>query len=219
MDALAGCGLFAPLPPALSLELAARSQTRTLRRGDALWDRGAPAVALAVVASGRIKCWIPGHDARQWVNHVGRPGDACGLAACVDGGAHTCNAEPLERSRVVFVPAAVLRAAMERSPAFACRIAQSLAHDVRRLLSACEDVTLRTPAERLARFLAEQANGSRVVELSETQTQIAAQLGTVREVVGRSLRQLESRGVISRDGRTVRVLLPDALALSAAGKT
>jgi CRP-like cAMP-binding protein len=168
-----------------------------------------------VVASGRLKCWSPGHDARQWVNAVVRPGGVCGLAAAVDGGPHACNAEPLERSRVVLVPSAVLRSTMERVPAFSRMVAGALARDVRRVLSVCEDVTLRTPVERLARFLVAQAAGNGVVELRETQTQIAAQLGTVREVVGRGLRHLESRGVISRTGRVVRVLRPRDLDLVA----
>src|SRR6185295_107742 len=134
--------------------------------------------AVAVVASGRVKCWSPGRDGRQWVNAVVRPGGTCALAACVDCGPYTCTAEPLERSRVVLVPAAALRLTMERSPAFARIVAISLAKDVRRVLSACEDVALRTPVERLARFLVAQSAGAGVVELRETQTQIAAQLGT-----------------------------------------
>jgi CRP-like cAMP-binding protein len=217
LDALAKCELFAALPQHVALDVASRSTLRTVRRGERLWDKGSPPASVAVVASGRVKCWIPGHDSRQWVNVVVRPGAVCGLAACVDGEAHTCNAEPLERSRVVLVPSDCVRSAMERSPAFTRVVATALARDVRRVLSVCEDVTLHAPVERLARFLVAQSAGSGVVELRETQTQIAAQLGTVREVVGRGLRLLELRGVISRTGRVVRVLRPSDLAAVAVG--
>jgi CRP/FNR family transcriptional regulator, cyclic AMP receptor protein len=215
LDALTRCELFEGLPPQILHELAQRSSLRTARRGERVWDQGGGATALAVVATGRVKCWIPGRESRQWVNVVARAGGFCGLAACVDGGGHTCNAEPLERSRIVWVPALALRSAMEKVPSFARRVALLLARDVRRLLSACEDITLHTPIERLARYLAVQVNGNGVVELRETQTQIAAQLGTVREVVGRGLRALESRGIISRSGRVVRVLkLPELHAIA-----
>jgi CRP-like cAMP-binding protein len=217
LEALSRSELFGALAPAALQELAARSVLKNVRRGERIWSRGDQATALAVVASGRVKCWSPGHDARQWVNVIARPGVACGLAACVDGGPHTCNAEPLERSRVVLVPTSAVRAAMERTPSFARAVANHLARDVRRVLGVCEDVTLRTPVERLARFLVAQAAGGVVVELRETQTQIAAQLGTVREVVGRGLRHLESRGVISRTGRVVRVLRPRDLDVVAGG--
>ena len=217
-DALLRSGLFAALPEALLRDVAVRSTMRTVRRGERLWDHGAPSTSVGIVATGRVKCWSPGHDSRQWVSSVVRPGGVCGLAACIDGGPYTCNAEPLERSRVVLVPQAAVRAAMEREPAFARRVAVTLAGDVRRVLSVCEDVALHTPLERLAHYLrTQQTPSSSVVELHETQTQIAAQLGTVREVVGRGFRSLESRGVIARTGRVVRVLKPVDLEAACGG--
>jgi CRP-like cAMP-binding protein len=217
LEAMVRSDVFNALPQGLLAEIAARSTLRVARRGEHLWEHGSPCNAIALVAQGRVKCWSPGRDSRQWVNTVVRPGGLCGLAACVDGGPHMCNAEPLERSRVVLVQAADVRTAMERSPAFARAVATCLAQHVRHVQAVCEDVTLRTPVERLARFLVCEADGGGVVELRETQTQIAAQLGTVREVVGRGLRQLESRGVISRTGRVVRVLRPADLDLVAHG--
>ena len=44
-----------------------------------------------------------------------------------------------------------------------------------------------------------------------TQSEIASQIGTVREVVVRLLRGMERDGLIERDGRAVRVLEPEAL--------
>jgi CRP/FNR family cyclic AMP-dependent transcriptional regulator len=217
-DALLKSGLFAALPEALLRDVAVRSTMRTVRRGERLWEHGAPCTAIGIVASGRVKCWSPGHDSRQWVSSVVRPGGVCGLAACIDGGPYTCNAEPLERSRVVLVPQSALRAAMEREPAFARRVAVTLAGDVRRVLSVCEDVALHTPLERLAHYLrTQQTPASSVVELHETQTQIAAQLGTVREVVGRGFRNLEAQGIVARTGRVVRILRLRELAEIAKG--
>lgn len=207
-EALERCDLFAALPPMLLRELAEGSTLRTFRRGERMWTHGTPCDVIAVVATGRVKCWSGGRDGRQWVCAVVRAGGVCGLAAGVDGGTHTCSAEPLERSSVVLIAASAFRAAMELDPAFAHGVAHHLARDVRRVLILCEDVTLRTPVERLARFLAAEAAANGVLELRETQTQIAAQLGTVREVVGRGLRHLESQGVIARTGRLVRILRP-----------
>jgi CRP-like cAMP-binding protein len=212
LEALARSDLFGALPEATLRELAAASSIRDVRRGDRLWAHGSPSATVALVASGGVRCWSRGHDQRQWVSGVVRQGGVCGLAPCVDGGAYTCNAEPIERSRIAFVPATVLRAVMEREPAFARRVAAALAREVRRVLSVCEDMTLHTPLERLAHFLEGQSAGAAVVRLREPQTQIAAQLGTVREVVGRAFRRLEAEGVVARSGRVVRILRPEALA-------
>ncbi len=213
VDALRRCDPFAALPEAALRRVAAASTLRNVRRGERLWEHNSPAAAVAVVVAGRVKCWSPGHAGRQWVSSVARPGMVCGLAANVAAGDNTCTAEPLERSRVVLVPQATLHSVLEDEPDFARHVARALARDVRRLLGACEDVTLRTPLERLAHYLRTAAQGAGAVELPETQTQIAAQLGTVREVVGRSFRRLEARGVVARTGRLVRIL--DARALDA----
>ena len=205
-EALKQSDLFSGLAEPVLRDVATRCTFRSVRRGERLWSRGTPSAALAIVAQGRVKCWSPGEDSRQWVSAVVRNGGACGLGATVDGGPYSCNAEPMERSRVVLVPQAALRAAMERDAAFARRVCAALASEVRRALTNCEDVTLRTPLQRLARYLATQPATAGVVELRETQTQIAAQLGTVREVVGRGLRLLEAKGIVARTGRLVRIL-------------
>ena len=216
-EALRRSDLFGTLPDAALHAAAADATLRAMRRGERLWDHGTAPSVLGVVASGRVKCWSRGHDSRQWVSSVVRPGGVCGLAACVDGGPYTCNAEPIERSRVVFIPRTALLDLMQREPAFGRRVALTLAGEFRRVVEVCEDVTLHTPLERLAHYLQSQAAVSGVVELRETQTQIAAQLGTVREVVGRGFRCLATRGVIARSGRVVRVLRPGELAQVASG--
>ena len=73
-------------------------------------------------------------------------------------------------------------------------------------------MALQSPLERLAGYLIENADGSGNVRLRETQGQIAAQIGTVREVVGRSFRRLEDDGIVVRRGRTVRILNREDLA-------
>ena len=64
---------------------------------------------------------------------------------------------------------------------------------------------------RLARLISEQSPD----ELSGTawtQEQLAARLGTVREVVARSLKELERSGAIQLDKRRIEVSDPDVLA-------
>src|SRR5262249_50512698 len=127
-------------------------------------------------------------------------------------GPNTTHADPMQRSRVVLVPAAAVRAAMQTDADFAHRVAVALARQLRTALATCENVALYSPFERLARYLASQPAQDGVVELRDPQTQIAAQLGTVREVIGRCFRRLQAEGVVVRTGHTVRILRPEKLA-------
>ena len=202
---------FGSMADDAAAKLAAVSAVRAMRRGDALWRRGDPSSAAAIVVKGHVKCWSPGRQRRQWVEDIAGPGEVCGLAACVDGGPHAFNAEAIERSSVLIVPAEAVGFALQQDPGFARRVGWKLAREVRRVGGVCEDVALRTPTERLARHLWMRSSGARDFDLHETQSELAGRLGTVREVVARSFRRLESEGVIARSGRVVHVLRPEAL--------
>jgi len=202
---------FGALSEDAATRLAATATFRTLRRGDALWRSGDPPASAAVVVKGHVKCWSAGRQRRQWVEDIAGPGGVCGLAACVDGGPHAFNAEAIERSSVMIVPAEALGFALQQDPAFARRVGRKLADEVRRVGQACEDVALRTPTERLARHLWLRSSGASEFDLHETQSELAGRLGTVREVVARSFRRLEAEGVIARNGRVIHVLKPEAL--------
>lgn len=202
---------FSALSDDAATRLAAASTFRALRRGDTLWRRDEPSSSAAVVVKGHVKCWSAGRQRRQWVEDIHAPGEVCGLAACVDRGPHSFNAEAIERSTVLLVPADAVAAALQQDAAFARRVSWTLARELRRVGGVCEDVALRTPTERLARHLWMRSSGARDFDLAETQSELAGRLGTVREVVARSFRRLEAEGVIARSGRVVHVLRPDAL--------
>ncbi len=59
---------------------------------------------------------------------------------------------------------------------------------------------------RLARLINELPPDEMGAALMMTQEQMAARLGTVREVVARSLRELERSGAIQVENRRIRIL-------------
>jgi CRP/FNR family transcriptional regulator len=93
----------------------------------------------------------------------------------------------------------------------ALAVMQRLVAEVRRLSDTVEDLALHTVRTRLARFLLTHASA----ELGEvadgtqppkrwTQEEIATYIGTVRDVVGRTLRTFADDGLIRRErGRLV----------------
>ena len=71
-----------------------------------------------------------------------------------------------------------------------------------------EDLALRDVTARLARFILAEARraGRDVVELTGTRDDVAARLGTVRELISRSLAQLRVAGAITVRGRRITVI-------------
>jgi CRP/FNR family transcriptional regulator len=106
----------------------------------------------------------------------------------------------------------------------ALSLLETMARRVRRFADLAESLTFRPVHERLAHYIVNAAGGSghRVpagctVDLALTQEQLAARVGTVRELVARALSQLEKSGVIARDRSRITIRDPVALARLARG--
>jgi CRP/FNR family cyclic AMP-dependent transcriptional regulator len=72
------------------------------------------------------------------------------------------------------------------------------------------NLSLYSVRTRLARFLIEIADSPQASG-GWTQDEIAAHIGTVRDVVGRLLRELESSNIILRDRQRIRLIDRQAL--------
>jgi CRP/FNR family transcriptional regulator len=215
--ALGRAEVFAPLAEADVAALAASAQARRVARGERLWAPGDAPEDLAVVARGRLQCVLRRNGDRDFVSAVIGPRGACGIDAIVDPSERHDAVEALEPTLVLLVPAAEVRTLLERRHAFALHVARLLAREVRSSRAAAEEVALRSPLQRVARLLTELGRDGDEGRLDATQASLAARLGTVREVVGRSLRRLEDAGIVERHGRAFRILRPDELRRIASG--
>ncbi len=95
-----------------------------------------------------------------------------------------------------------------------------IASRLRRCAELVETLSLREVAQRLARLLLEEAITSGVetdhgtkVSLRLTHNQLASRIGTVREVVTRTLMRLEEQRLISHEGKDI--VIPDSELLAA----
>ena len=89
-----------------------------------------------------------------------------------------------------------------------------MASRARYLVGLVEDLAMRNVRGRLARLLLEEAEGTerRTVPRMLTQEEMAARLGTVREMVGRTLRSMAASGLIEFDRHRIVILDPERLA-------
>lgn len=106
---------------------------------------------------------------------------------------------------------------LDTHPQFARLVIQDLAGRVVHLIALVEDLSLRSVEARLARLLLEKASGDRVQRKRwATQTEIASRLGTVPDVVSRTLRRLAERGLIQISRQEI--ILVDRAGLEAAAQ-
>jgi CRP/FNR family transcriptional regulator len=131
------------------------------------------------------------------------PGDCFNLVPALDGGANPVTVDAVTSTTLYYVPCAECRQILADHCDLAHAVLEHLATEVRRLSDMVESLALHSVRTRLARFLLDYAEG-RTPARHWTQEEIAAHIGTVREMVGRTMRDLAQDGLIRRErGRII----------------
>ncbi len=188
---------FAPSTAIDALVEAATLSTYT--REECIFLEGEPSAGLFLVASGVVKICRYSKEGREHILHFIQPGDTFNDVSVLDGGSNPATAIAHTDVTTWHVSREDLRAVVLRDPTLAWAMIENLARRARRLVSTVQDLAMRNVRGRLAKLLLEQAETVERGELPTplTQEEIAHHLGTVREVIGRTLRSLAADGLIS----------------------
>jgi CRP/FNR family cyclic AMP-dependent transcriptional regulator len=192
------------------LEIVPHIHERTFSPGQVVILEGEPCQTVYFVARGVVRMYRLSPEGREQVLAYLGPGEPFNLVPALDGGPNLATVDAVTDTRLYTVPCERFRRIMRDHHEVALAVMERLAAEVRRLSNMVEDLALHTVRTRLARFLLAQASAElEVVDGGQpprrwTQEEVAAQIGTVRDVVGRTLRTFASEGLIRRErGRLV----------------
>jgi CRP/FNR family transcriptional regulator, cyclic AMP receptor protein len=212
--------LFADLTEAELAVIAERVTVRRFDRGETVFSEGDACSELLIVREGSVKLLKTAANGRQQLLSVERGGNSLSEISVFDGQPYPATAETMTATTLLRVEAESFRRICLQHPAVALKVIKVLGHRLRRMSSLVEDLSFATVRGRLAAYLADIAReeGRKTAqgiefELSENNEQLAARLGTVRELVSRNLGRLHNQGLIQMSRRTVRV--PNLAALTA----
>jgi len=216
--ALKRTAIFSSLEePALS-GLAERAITVRLRRGEILFTEGDDARGLYVVVEGSVRAFRESVEGREQVIHVETAGATIAEVPVFDDGKYPSTVAGEEDSVLLFIDKRDVRRMCLEHPQMALSALGLLAARLRKCAALVEDLSLHEVDQRLAKFLVDEArlrgartSGEIVFEMPLTNQQVAARIGSVREVVSRAMARLQRNGLINLNGRQVTV--PDEEAL------
>ncbi|MER3428548.1 MAG: Crp/Fnr family transcriptional regulator [Pyrinomonas sp.] len=222
LEALRRTKLFSDLPQDALRDLAEHAVERRLRRGETLFVAGEEARGLYVIVRGAIRAYRESLSGREQTVHVERAGSTIAEVPVFDDGPHPSNAVAEEDTLVLFIDKRDVKKLCREHPCIALGALKAMAGRLRHTAALIERLSLRGVDQRLAAFLLEEAEryGVRTarglsVELRLTNQEIAARIGTVREVVSRALARLQRESLIELKGRRLTVLDERGLALRA----
>ena len=195
-------------------EVEAAARVRELERGQVYALEGDPCDAICFVLIGRIDAVKLSAEGRRQVVNVVQAGQSFYLVPALDGGTLPVTTVAATRSLLACFRGDAFLALLERHPSLMRAIAGDLAHRLRRMGDLVADLSLRSVPQRLARLLLERAEGRLPSRM--TQRDMAAQLGTAREVVARCLGRFQDEGWVRVGRGVIEVLDAEALRHEAA---
>lgn len=212
IDSLASIPYFSGVD-AQTLEAIARAAVRRkYEAGQTVFFEGQPSAGLFVVQKGYLKSVKISTGGREQVIRVVGPGDVFNAIGVLASSTNPGTVIALEPATLWIIERESLLHILDEHPALAGMIIQTLAARVQRLMKQVEDLSLRSVEERLARLLMEESSQGVVPRRKwDTQAEMAARLGTVTDVLNRSLRRMEDKGLIEVERDQIRILDQDSV--------
>jgi CRP-like cAMP-binding protein len=189
---------FAGLAEGDLARVAAALTERRLDAGEIGFVEGGASAGLYLIVEGQAKIVRYSVGGREQVLALLRPGDSCNEVPVVDGGPNPATLVAIEDTVAWVWSRGAMNRLRHEMPRLNETIIASLAARCRELVDKVYNLSFLPVTARLAAFLLSHAEGTEE-ELDRrrwTQEEIAATIGTVREMVGRALRNLEEDGLI-----------------------
>jgi CRP/FNR family cyclic AMP-dependent transcriptional regulator len=192
--------------------VADRVERRQYEAGTIIFSEGDVCRELLIVEEGTVKILKSAPNGRIQLIGIERAGNSLAEVPVFDGGRYPASAEAVTLTILLRLPAEQFRRISVEHPDVAMKVVKVLGHRLRHLMGLVEELSFSTVRGRLIAYLirlAEQnghpAQQGVSFQLTENNEELAARLGTVRELVSRNLGRLHGEGLIHMNRRTVQI--------------
>lgn len=183
-----------------------RAYQRSISSGETLVIEGMEAEACYFILSGQLRVTRMNKEGRIQVLARLGPGAPLNIISLLkEQRTNHASIESLTSATLLVIPAHEFDFLVNTYPDFSASLLNIFAERMANITNLAADLSLYTVRARLAQFLIELADQPQTAG-GWTQDEIAAHIGTVRDVVGRLLREFESQGLISRDRQQIILL-------------
>ncbi len=217
VETLKKAPLFADLSETEFKFLAARVVPRSFHPGELIFAEGDPCAGLYIVDSGNVKIFKSSAAGREQVLAIETPGHTVAELPVFDGGSYPASAMAVDDATLLFVSKQDFYSLCREHPEVSLKVLRVVGRRLRGLVAIIEELSFTTVRHRLVSLLLRLARTGRhegaITEfnLPASNQELAARIGTVRELVSRNMSRLQAEGLIRIDGR--RVTVPNVKAL------
>lgn len=207
MDDLSSAPFFSGLDTNVLDAVKHATSSQNYAAGETIFLQGDPCAGLYIVQEGWLKGIITSPLGREQIIRLLGPGDIFNEIGLLTDGRNLVTVLALEDSALWVIERNSMLRLMDEQPKLCRAITQNLAESVLHLMKLVEDLSLRTVKSRMARLLLENdVEGVISRRPWMTQTEMAARLGTVLDMVNRTLTGLKNDGLISVERQKIQIL-------------
>ena len=183
---------------------------RRFGAGELIFGEAEPCAGLYVVESGNVRIFKSSAGGREQVLSIDGPGSSIAELPVFDGGNYPASAQAVDDCTLLFFSKKDFQSLCLQHPDVALKVLRVVGARLRRLVGIIEELSFTTVRQRLVAMLVRLAksagqkeSGGIMITLPANNNELAAQIGTVRELVSRNLSRLQSENFIQMDGRTI----------------
>lgn len=209
--------LFHSLPQGELTAFGELLRERAYPKGSVILFEDDPGDALYIVAAGQVKVVLIGEDGREVILSVLGEGSFFGELALLDDEPRSAHVIAMEDSSVLALRREDFQARLRSSPEVAIALLRELSSRLRRADEKIGGLVLLDVNGRVAELLlrlSDEEGGDRITRKLTHHT-VAQMIGSSRETVSRTMRDLVERGIIQVTRKDITVLDRAALMLAA----
>jgi CRP/FNR family cyclic AMP-dependent transcriptional regulator len=211
LEALRRSPILGGLSEATLARVAHVALRRVCAAGDIILLQGEPCEAAYLIVEGHVRVYRLSPGGREQVLARLGPGQAFNTAApFLRNGRNHATVQAITHAVLVAIPHGDFVRLVGDCPELATALLSDFAARLDHLTNLVEDLALRSVRGRLARFLLEQAVEGEVSR-RWTLDEMASHLGTVRDMIGRTLRSFADAEMIRLDRRRIELVDRQAL--------
>ena len=179
--------------------LTARVVQRKFGAGEQIFGEGEPCSGLYIIESGNVRIFKSSAAGREQVLSIDGPGGSIAELPVFDGGTYPASVQDITACTLLFFSKQDFHALCIQHPEVPLKVLRVVGGRLRRLVGIIEELSFTTVRHRLASVLLRLAKtqGTRsgkgiTFTLPVNNNELAAQIGTVRELVSRNLSRLQA---------------------------
>ncbi len=187
--------------------LLSQARRHTYQKGEIVFWEGEPALGLYWLQMGWLKAVQQLANGREQILQFFEPPQTFHEIGAFIEQNNPATIIALTEATVWLFPKAIIITLLQQQPEFAQHVISVMAQRMQYLVGLVQDLSLRPVIGRLARLILDNADDGRFERPRWfTQTELAARLGTVPDVIQRTLRGLEADGLIEVQRRYIQVI-------------